>query len=436
MPKRNNNNAPKAKNVKARRRRNRRRRNQLTRFAPSLGESIGGYFGPIGARIGKGVGRFLGSVTGFGDYKVNSNSLMQNQVPVFASAHEVTTIKHREFIRDINGTVNFTLQSFPINPGMRATFPWLSNVAKNYDQYRFRGVLFEFKTTSGTAVGSTNTALGTVIMATDYNAEEGLFPSKQSMEASQFACSSVPSMSLIHPIECAVTQTVLPLNYVRSEPPSSTEDLRLYDLGNFQIATTGMQSGVTTIGELWVSYDVELYKPVIETTTLFHYAHVVEDAKGTATAAAPLGSAGRYISGTVEVSPITGAAFGLPNIGTYIVCVDCKGGTLSSQIGLSSGANIVAGSNIFSGQSTTFIRAQDATSAIYFSVCQVTNNGYTSANLTTIAGPTGLTSGNTDVLIFEVPSSIAYSKEKLLQYFNHFKDDFDEKKSFTSLVFP
>ncbi len=152
------------------------------------------------------------------------------------------------------------MRGLTINPGDDATFPWLSGVASNFQQYRFKGLLFEFVSTSADALNSTNTALGTVVMATQYNVNRPAFVSKQEMEAYEFSCSTRPSASLIHPIECDPDETPMTHLYVRSGAVPSGEDARMYDLGKFQIATVGMQAAAT-IGELWVTYDIELLKP-------------------------------------------------------------------------------------------------------------------------------------------------------------------------------
>ena len=50
--------------------------------------------------------------------------------------------------------------------------------------------------------------------------------------------------------------------YVRSGPVPSTGDERLYDLGRFQIATEGQQAIGGNLGELWVTYEVLMSKPI------------------------------------------------------------------------------------------------------------------------------------------------------------------------------
>jgi hypothetical protein len=64
-------------------------------------------------------------------------------------------------------------------------------------------------------------------------------------------------MSAIHPVECARGSGVLDYLYTYQ---SAGGDARFTTFGNFNIATVGQQSA-STIGELWVSYDIELCKP-------------------------------------------------------------------------------------------------------------------------------------------------------------------------------
>jgi len=173
-------------------------------------------------------------------------------------------VRHREFLGPINGTTSFLSTSYPLNPGMSTTFPWLSQLAANYEQYKMHGCVFQFVTTSATAVSSTNTALGQVVMATDYDALDNPYASSRAMLASLYSNYGVPCRDLVHTIECASRKSFSEVLYVRNTAPPTGADLRLYDVGNFQLATEGMQAGVTQIGGLWVSYDVTFMKPQLQ----------------------------------------------------------------------------------------------------------------------------------------------------------------------------
>lgn len=206
----------------------------------------------------------LNLITGSGDYKVSSNTLMRDSVPQFGKGKRSTRIRHREYITDVvsGDAGSFNIQVFTINPGLSGTFPWLASVGNQYEEYKIRGMIFEFKTMSADALNSTNTALGQVIMATQYNVLSQPFINKQQMENYEFAGSTKPSMSLIHPVECEPHETPLTELFIRANNQSTTgSDARIYDFGKFYIATNGLQAANVNLGELWVSYDIEFFKP-------------------------------------------------------------------------------------------------------------------------------------------------------------------------------
>ena len=237
------------------------------------GAGIGGYFGgptgaAFGASLGKGAGALIKKVTGFGDYTVSKNVLMgmPGDPPSVENIHSGPgmVLRHREYLGDIytSPTVGaFKLDSFPVNPGVSKTFPWGSTIARNFEEYTLEGVIFEFKSTSSDALNSTNTALGTVIMSTDYDSADSTFSDKYQMLQNHFTNSCKPSMSCMHPIECAKGVTTLTQRYVRGDVVPTGTDIRLADWCHFQIATQGFQAANVQIGELWVTYQIALYKP-------------------------------------------------------------------------------------------------------------------------------------------------------------------------------
>lgn len=183
----------------------------------------------------------------------------------------VVHVAHREYLGDINPSSNFLVTSFPLNPGMPQTFPWLSQMASSYEEYYFKNLTFHFRSMSSSsilAIGGANTSLGTVILSTEYNAVLPPFTTKNQMENHQFAASIKPSQNVSHRIQTHPQHTPLNKLFIRNSPPEANTDKRLYDIGNFQIATQGMQQVAEdtanySIGELWVSYDVCFMKPKI-----------------------------------------------------------------------------------------------------------------------------------------------------------------------------
>lgn len=230
--------------------------------ASTIGRTLGNFVnqGDMGALAGE----TLAKLFGHGDYSVKSNSLIPHpgqHLPKFSSNHRGTRIIEREYIGDIvSGALSGTSSAFfnvnyPINPTNPQVFPWLSTIASLYDQWEPNGIVFEFVSTSSEYNG-VNQALGTVIMATDYDIQDPLFTSKQQMENADYACSTKPAVSLMHGIECDPAERPTKVMYTSV----GATDARFSVLGNFQCATQGMSSANVNLGELWVSYDITFYK--------------------------------------------------------------------------------------------------------------------------------------------------------------------------------
>lgn len=229
-------------------------------IAPGIGGKMGA---SLGSEVGQSMGNLFKSITGWGDYQVKENSLLFPSKIVPSFGEDSIRVKKREYITDIDATTAFTNNTFPINPGLSETFPWLSAIAQNYEQYRFNGLIFQFVSTSSDAIASsTDLGLGQVILATDYNAADDPFVNSPQMLGSMFSNSAKPSENILHAIECAPTDQAQKLYYVRTGDPPEATDIRLYDLGVFQIATDKMQSNYDGLGQLWVSYDITFCKSV------------------------------------------------------------------------------------------------------------------------------------------------------------------------------
>jgi len=228
------------------------------------GRGVGRFFGiPNADKIGRWLGSGIGSIFGSGDYEMVGGTpgynVLAGHPPQFSSSRATNIVCHREYLGDIAGTTNFAITEYALNPGMQQTFPWLSSVAANYQQYRIHGMVFEFKSLITDYV--TSGAPGVVVMSTNYNSDQVAYGSRQEMENSEFAVSTKPTVNLLHMIECDAAQTIDPIKYVRTGSVPDGQDLRLYDQGKFQFATQG--NPTQDLGELWVTYCVEFYKPIL-----------------------------------------------------------------------------------------------------------------------------------------------------------------------------
>jgi hypothetical protein len=375
-----------------------------------LGRGIGGF-------LGGAAGSLLGKIFGMGAYTVKSNTLMSvlnGGPPSFGNTDGSITVKRREYVTDVIGAggAAFSLNlSYYINPSNSALFPFLSQLSQNFEEYEFKGLIFEFNTTSGSV--TTSQSLGTIIMSTNYDPLDANFGSKQEMEGYMFTTSVVPCNSCIHPVECApkdataknlfvVPQTGLPAN----------ADLRLYHKGTFQLANAGVPAN-TSIGELWVSYDVVLRVPKVNPINLVHPAHAY-NATGTATTAAPLNNglwSGNSVISSANPQYIlstTGVTITIP--GYYLVYYQVV--TAASDIAgvttTNGGSNVIGPNNVqdFSNNPSAAVN-YSTTVATVTTVIQVTAPGTAAANKITIGGMTGLTAGYFDFFIIPIPTVTA-----------------------------
>ena len=243
---------------------------------------VKGFAPDYGSRVGSAVGegfQSLAEVLGFGDYQIQRNSLMSNvnmgtDPPTVrnSSRGEAFVVRHREYLGDLKSgvftpgnTSPFAIQTYPINPGNSDLFPWLASIARHYQEWEMQGMIVELKTLSSNYAAGLS--MGAMFAATQYNVLAPPPKTKIELENMEYSTSNKPSTSTIHCIECARGLDTLTHLYVTNDQNYNTGDARLYDLGNLYIGSFGIPVSNAPIAEIWVSYEVALYKPVLPTGT-------------------------------------------------------------------------------------------------------------------------------------------------------------------------
>lgn len=231
------------------------------------GTALGGIVGmpATGGALGSSLGAALSKWLGSGDYEVTSNSVLGKTSPEIPFMHtdgQTVTIRHKEFIGTVTGSTGFTVNhALILNPGMSATFPWLSRIANSFQQYVVKGAVFHYIPTSGNAINSTNPAIGSVMIQTTYRSNDSSPLSKTEMLNEYWASEGPPNETLAHPIECNPSENPFRVQYIRSTG-TGTESPLMYDLGKTFIATSGMPAA-HPVGDLWLTYEIELRKPIV-----------------------------------------------------------------------------------------------------------------------------------------------------------------------------
>lgn len=347
---------------------------------------------------------------------------MGTSVATFGNRGNCVVVRHREYIGDVSSTIAFTNTTYSINPALSTTFPWLSTIAQNFEEYDFKQLVFQFKSTSADALNSTNTALGTVVGATIYNSVNPAFTSKQQMENYEFAKSCKPSEDQVFPVECAHGENPVEQLYTRDTAVPVGADPRLYDLGTFQLATVGSQAAAV-IGELWVSYTVELYKPKLDTpgSQIFssHYRLNADD----------VGSPSNYFMNAVPLLPQEGSTLDLTigtntltwpstiSAGNYLIIYSLDGigtvQTVSPTIAATSNCSTIAMFHNGTTARTAYTTGSGGNQTDRLAICvaiKITGPGavVTMSGGTFVDDPTG-----GDLIVTQINNNVLTAKQKL-----------------------
>jgi len=225
--------------------------------------------------MGEAAGALLSQITGHGDYSVKRNSLIENglhpsEMSFSPGGAAKIRVKKREFVENIvvpDDPVAFDQRQYRLQPTNQASFPWLSTIAVNFQEWELHGAIFSFESTCSNY--SADMALGTIAFATQYNANEMPYNSMDGILQAAFHSRANPSESLMHGIECdpklQASEHLFTRRHGTSGPPN------LYDHGVTTFATEGLPATAgTVIGRIFVTYDIELNMPALRTDSLFN----------------------------------------------------------------------------------------------------------------------------------------------------------------------
>lgn len=175
-----------------------------------------------------------------------------------------TVITHREYIQDVvssGTTLAFSLSKINVNPGLQQSFPWLSQVAGAYQYYEIEGVSYHYVPTCATAVANgTNVSLGFVLMRYVHDPVVAQDTTEFQMQNSYECIRNIAYAPIDLDIELKDKHIVERIVRTSLTQPANT-DLRMYDTGYLEIASSGVVATSQTLGKLYVSYRIKLLRP-------------------------------------------------------------------------------------------------------------------------------------------------------------------------------
>lgn len=194
-----------------------------------------------------------GMATGFGGQAAPAAyaTTLRSGKPLFLRAnYDRTRVRHRELIAAVAGTTSFTATAFSINPGLAATFPWLSTQALAWEKYKFTRLAFCYYTRAPTSTQ------GSYLLAPDYDAADAA-PATETIASSY---NGAVEDAVWKDTCCELDPKLFNELFVRTTTLAANLDIKTYDTGTMYSCTTDASSA-SPIGKLWVEYDVELINP-------------------------------------------------------------------------------------------------------------------------------------------------------------------------------
>jgi len=241
------------------------------KYIPRAIGGAAGYLtgGGAGAAKGWGMGgQFSKNVLGWGDYGipwqvVNNTLVTESGVPMMHDTGDSGfKIQHKEFLGPIYSTTAFFPNTYTVNPGIWGTFPWLSTMAANFQQYKLLGAIVVFEPVLPDGMASFQ-SLGSVMIAAQMNPAASNFTSEIQMMQTKFVTASKPTQKLWAPIECSPISGSGSNNLlIRTGAVPSNQVINDYDYCKFTVATTGQPSAGVMLGKLWFTTEVLLLNPI------------------------------------------------------------------------------------------------------------------------------------------------------------------------------
>lgn len=228
-------------------------------------------------------------------------------------------VRHREFLERVDNTSAFTVRAYPLNPGLPESFPWLHNIAKNYETYRFRKCDLHYVN------ARTGTVTGEVILGIDYDASDASPTSEASLQTYEGTVTSVISEPSIMRASPQRLHKLGPSRFIRLGDLANNQDIKLYDSGFFILATVDGDDAHG--GRVFIDYEIELMTAQSSTNNDVTAKVAVVGVS----AAAPLGT-GFTKTGSLPVEWLSGTTLRIPIVGDFLIYSVANGTGISVPI--------------------------------------------------------------------------------------------------------
>jgi hypothetical protein len=253
---------------------------------------------------------------------------LTGQAQITRLTADSTNIVHRELYGGFVGSILFAVgATIAVQPGLPASFPWLSSQAVGWERFRFN----RLRLCSYTRTGSTT--VGSLIMAPDYDAADAAPVSEQIASSYYGAVEDAPWKDICCEFD---PQSLGFERFIRTGALAANLDIKTYDVANLFVCSVD-GSGAVPWSKLWWEYDVTFFNPQLPPGGLAD-AGTIQGA-GAFSAAVPFGSLPTFtgplgITTAGAVVTITGLTIGAE----YTLSWVFDGTVLQNSMAFTSGA--------------------------------------------------------------------------------------------------
>jgi DNA-directed RNA polymerase subunit H (RpoH/RPB5) len=164
-------------------------------------------------------------------------------------------VVHREWLQQIVSVQNFTgAGRYIVQPGLTDNFPWLGQLAANFENYNVNRIRYVYRNRS-----STNSAF-TIYMASQYDVSDAEFKSIEEIMNYTGAKEEVCWRDFTFDVKPQKGK-LMKKYMVRTDTLPTGLDPTAYDCALFTICGVGSGTAGTLLGELMVEYDITFTNP-------------------------------------------------------------------------------------------------------------------------------------------------------------------------------
>jgi len=230
--------------------------------------------------------------------------------PKTTTRGNVTIVSHREYLQSVISSTGTRIVTINVNPGISA-FSWLAPVANSFEQYVFKKLKYEYVSAAATS------ERGRVSLSFQFDPTADAPTTRTDHFSIVPNVEEAPWEDIVLNVPCTNT-----LKYLR-QGSITAGTLNTYDVGKLNIMSAMNADSTTQLGEIFVTYVVELHNPQ------FNKAAAGETRATSPSSTNPFGTGSSVVSGQSTISWVSATTMMLNTTQPQLIVLRVVGTTLA-----------------------------------------------------------------------------------------------------------